>query len=164
MLGLFLSFWGKMDVLHPAVFSGWLNAAAIAHEWGFEPYLVPLYSFLSVILIYKYDNIILWYLYINNSKPLYSMHKFWAWAALHHDLPPLKSLVLHDTHLQFCIITKSWQSIVQLISDGRNQDVSISSTDLMLWRDFTGSEPTFSLRKAQNLDLFLLKSVLNFHI
>lgn len=31
-LGLFLSFWGEMDALHTAVFNGWLNAAAIAHE------------------------------------------------------------------------------------------------------------------------------------
>lgn len=37
VLGLFLSFGGEMDVLHPAVSDGWLNAAAnadLACGWG----------------------------------------------------------------------------------------------------------------------------------
>lgn len=46
---------------------------------------------------------------MDSSKPIYSVYKFWGWAALHPELSPLKSLVLHDTHLQFCIITKSYK-------------------------------------------------------
>lgn len=132
-------------MLHPAVFSGWQNAAAIAHEWGFEPYLVPRYSFLSMIFIYQYDNVILWYLYMDSSKPLYSMHKFWAWAALYPELPPLKSLVLHDTHLQFCVIIESsnlsWHS-----SQMGGIKMCLSQAQTMLWRDFSCSETKFSLR------------------
>lgn len=52
VLGFLPSFWGEMDVLHPEVSSGWLNAATFAHGWGLWT------SFGSSLLFPFYDTYI----------------------------------------------------------------------------------------------------------
>lgn len=54
----------------------------------------------------------------------------WQWAASYPEFQPLKSVTLHHTELKFCIIRKHQQSILKLISDGRNQGESVFSAQI----------------------------------
>lgn len=144
--GCFCLFRGKMDVLHPAVFSGWLNAAAIAHEWGSEPYLVPLYFFLSMILLYINMIMLFYDTYIWIAQSLFIL----SMSSGHGQLYTLS--FHHWNHS--CCMTHTCNSTLQLNPSNLSWNSSqlggikmyLSQAQTMLWRDFTGPEPKFSLK------------------
>lgn len=130
-LGLFLSFWGEMDALHTAVFNGWLNAAAIAHEH------VHMHMGALNFIWFFSTRSFLWYLSIKTIILFYNTY-IWIAQSLFilctssGDGQPCTLSFHHWNHL--CCMTHTCnsvlllnptKSILRLISDRRNWDVCL---------------------------------------